>query len=462
MRSLFLRIFLWFWAAMAVVVALLVVSSPFFTRSHPGVDRWQRGASEVLSGVVARAAERIEGGNAGDPEPDRPRRHRGLPMHLYVFDDAGVELRGREAEREARELALRAVAVGESVSERSGTLHLEGQPVTDADGNLRVVVGVMRRPPRPIDLLVPQILIPRLAVLTLVVGLFCLLLARHLSAPVAALRRATRGLADGDLSARVGPPVARRRDEIGDLARDFDGMAERLEGQVRAQRRLLRDVSHELRSPLARLEVALELARQRSGDEAADPLDRIGRESRRLDELVEGLLSLERIESRAGSRPRQPVHLASTLENVVGDARFEAEARACDVRLEVSRRPTVMGHPELLHSAVENVVRNAIAFTEPSLGVDTWIGEQLWQGGSVAVIRIRDYGRGVPEDQLNRLFEPFHRVEDARDRRAGGVGLGLAITRRAVLVHGGEVEARNHPDGGLEVTIRLPMIQVEV
>ena len=454
---MFLRIFLWFWAAMAVVVTLLVVSSPLFTRSHPGVDRWQQGASQMLSGRVARTADRIERGDLEDQESEWPRRRQRMPMNLYVFDTDGVEVRGREAGREAREFALRVAAAGESVSERSGSLHMEGRSVVDVDGNLRVVVGALRRPPRPIDLLDPGILIPRLTALTLVVGLFCLLLARHLSSPVAALRRATRGLAEGNLAARVGPPVARRRDEIGELARDFDGMAGRLEKQVEAQRRLLRDVSHELRSPLARLEVALELARQRAGEGAAEPLDRIGRESRRLDELVEQLLSLERLESDAGSGDHRRVDLAQTVEDVVADARFEAEARGCEVRFEVASRPAVVGRPELLQSAVENVVRNAIAHTVPEKGVDTWIGEGVVHGGIVALVRVRDYGLGVPDDQLEQLFQPFHRVEDARDRQTGGAGLGLAITERAVQAHGGEVEARNHPDGGLEVTIRLPI-----
>ncbi len=457
MRSLFLRIFLWFWAAMAVVVTLLVVSSPLFTRSHPGVERWQQGASQMLSGRVARAADRIERGDTEDQESQRPRRGHRVPMHVFVFDADGVEVRGQETDRGAREFAQRVAAANESMSERSGSLHMEGRPVIDVDGNLRVVIGLMRRPPRPIDLLDPKILIPRLAVLTLVVGLFCLLLARHLSSPVSALRRATRGLAEGNLAVRVGPPVARRRDEIGELARDFDGMAARLEKQVEAQRRMLRDVSHELRSPLARLEVALELARQRAGEGARDPLDRIGRESRRLDELIERLLSLERLESDLEPGDRRPVDLAQTVEDVVADARFEAKAGGCEVRFEIADRPMVRGRLELLRSAVENVVRNAMAHTEPEEGVDIWIGECVAHGGSVAIVKVRDHGSGVPEDQLQQLFQPFHRVEPARDRQTGGVGLGLAITERAVRAHGGEVEARNHPDGGLEVTIRLPI-----
>lgn len=457
MRSLFLRIFLWFWAAMVAVVTLLVVSSPFFTRSHPGVDRWQQSASQALSERVAHVAREIATGSVRESRSEVLRRRHRAPVHLFVFDADGTELRGQEAGREARELAQRAAAAGESVSERMGSVHLEGLPVTDVDGNLRVVVGMMRRPPQPIDLLDPRVLIPRLAALTLVVGLFCLLLARHLSSPVAALRAATRGLAEGDLGARVGPPVARRSDEIGDLARDFDGMAERLEQQVEAQRRLLRDVSHELRSPLARLEVALELARRRAGEGATEPLERIGRESRRLDGLVEQLLTLERLDSESGSAGRQDIDLAQVLEDVVADARFEAEARGCDVTLEIETRPTLRGHPELLRSALENVVRNAVAHTEPDRGVEARVEELAVQGGSMAVVSVRDHGRGVPSDRLHRLFEPFYRVEDDRDRRTGGVGLGLAITERAVRVHRGVVEARNHPDGGLEVTITLPI-----
>jgi two-component system sensor histidine kinase CpxA len=377
-------------------------------------------------------------------------------MHVYVFDDEGSELRGQEAGRLPREFAARVLAAGEPLSERSGSLHLEGRSVTDSDGSLRAVVGVMKRPPRPIDLLDPGTLMPRLAVLTLVVGLLCLLLARHLSAPVGALRAATRGLAGGDLSVRVAPSVARRRDEIGDLARDFDRMAERLEDQVAAHHRLIRDVSHELRSPLARLEVALALARQRTGEGASELLDRIGRESGRLEQLVAQLLSLERLESGSGSGDPQPVDVVRLVDGVVVDARFEAEAQGCEIRLQGASAPVVSGWLEPLRSAVENVLRNAVACSVAERGVDVVIGLESGQAGPVAAIRIRDFGPGVPEDQLGHLFEPFYRVEDSRDRQSGGVGLGLAIADRAVRAHGGSIEARNHPEGGLEVTIRLP------
>jgi len=455
-KSLFLRIFLWFWAAMAVVVVVLVVSSPLMTRSHPGVERWRQHTGEFLDESVDRVATRLEMGEPAD-EGDRPRSRRRQPTQVYVLDRQGVEQHGRAVDRSVRELADRAADSGEEVSERSGSTHRLARPVIDPDGRPLVVVGELRRPPRPMDLLDPQILVPRLAVLTLVIGLFCFWLARYLSAPVASLRTATRSLAAGDLSARVGPPVADRRDETGDLARDFDAMAERLETLVGSQRRLLRDVSHELRSPLARLGVALELARQRAGESASKPLDRIEQESKRLEALIERLLSLERLQAGIGHTDGQLVDLHDLIEKVVADARYEADAGGGDVRFVSAARPRVTGSPELLHSAVENVIRNGIAHTAPASTVDVWLGEEQYHGGRVAVVRVRDRGPGVPPEELERLFDAFHRVEDARDRQTGGVGLGLAITERAVRAHGGEVEARNHPEGGLEVTIRLPV-----
>jgi two-component system sensor histidine kinase CpxA len=320
------------------------------------------------------------------------------------------------------------------------------------------VVVALRHPPSAVDLLDPRIVLPRLAIVTLVVGIFCFVLARHLSAPFGDLRTAAQLLAAGDLTARVGPPVARRRDEIGELARDFDAMAERLEQLVGAQRGLLRDVSHELRSPLARLEVALELARQRGGAGAAEALERIGRESRRLDELVGQLLSLARLESRAVEPDRENIDLGRLLGEVVADARFEAETSGRTVALVVGQPATVAGATALLRSALENVVRNAIAHAPAGTGIDVSLAVTAAAGiGETAVITVRDRGPGVPEAELDRVFEPFHRVSEARERSSGGVGLGLAITRRAVEWHGGSVAATNHPDGGLEVTLRLPL-----
>ena len=242
------------------------------------------------------------------------------------------------------------------------------------------------------------------------------------------------------------------------LMRDFDAMAERLEMLVKAQSRLLNDISHELRSPLARLNVALGLARQRAGVESADMLDRIELEASRLNELIGRILTLARLEDGEQRVPQTPVPLGELVANVAEDAEFEAQERHCHVHTTIPAGEWgVRGNDSLLHSAVENVVRNAIRYTAEGSSVEIVLPGGTY-GGAEAVLHVSDFGPGVPEDSLGKLFEPFYRLDDARGRLTGGVGLGLAITERAVRFHGGKVSAFNRAEGGLMVEIRLPLI----
>jgi two-component system sensor histidine kinase CpxA len=235
-------------------------------------------------------------------------------------------------------------------------------------------------------------------------------------------------------------------------------MAERLETLVNAQSRLLKDISHELRSPLARLNVALGLVRQRSGFESANMLDRIELEVSRLNELIGRLLTLARIEDGQQSVPRMPVPLDELVLNVAEDAEFEAQARHCHVRSVIPPGEwRVRGEASLLHSAIENVVRNAIRYTGEGTTVEIHLLRAETAGGVEAVVKVTDCGPGVPPDALEKLFQPFYRLDDARGRQTGGVGLGLAITERAVRFHGGRVAASNRAEGGLEVELRLPL-----
>jgi two-component system sensor histidine kinase CpxA len=270
------------------------------------------------------------------------------------------------------------------------------------------------------------------------------------------LRRAAEVYAAGDLSARVAPSLGGRRDEIADLARAFDHMAQRLQEILNSQRRLVGDVSHELRSPLARLQVALGLARQRTEGRGAAELDRIEREAERLSDLIGQLLSLAKLESGVTEVVRQPVDLVEMLEGVVSDADFEARAHNRRVLLSSSVPAIFEGDPRLLQSALDNIVRNALRYTAAGTSVTLSLTHEHaptehWH------IAIRDHGPGVPEAMLPQLFEPFVRVGDARDRASGGYGLGLAIAQRAIRLHVGEVSATNAPDGGLTVDVRLPV-----
>jgi two-component system sensor histidine kinase CpxA len=296
-----------------------------------------------------------------------------------------------------------------------------------------------------------------LMIAVLVSGIVCYVLAGYLTSDVRRLRAATQQLAAGDLSARAEAPKGRRRDEIAQLVRDFNAMAGRLQDLVTAQSRLLNDISHELRSPLARLSVALGLAWQRAGADAHSALDRIELEATRLNELIGRLLTLARLEGGEDAMRRTAIPLDQLVQDITLDADFEAQTRQCHVRCDVQDEITVFGSVSLLHSAIENVIRNATRHTREGTDVEVQVAQESRNGKPEAVVRVTDRGPGVPQEALEKLFRPFYRLDDARGRQTGGVGLGLAITERAVRLHGGTVRAANRPEGGLVVEIRLPL-----
>lgn len=303
------------------------------------------------------------------------------------------------------------------------------------------------RPPRP----------PELLVLGVAGGLlFSAMLAWYLTRPVRWLRDGFDQLAQGRLGVRLRPHMGRRRDEIADLAQDFDLMAERLQQLVTSREQLLHDVSHELRSPLARLHMAIGLARQNPQRLQAS-LERIELESCRLDELVGELLTLSRVEAGAPQLDDY-FDLDSLVRAVVSDASFEANASGVLVETNIDARepsganPTVRGNAELIRRAVENVVRNAIHHSTSGQKVDVYVSAD-WDARSF-VIRVADEGPGVRQDALQSMFEPFVRLPDAA--MGLGFGLGLAIAKRAITAHGGSIEAQNREERGLLMTIRLP------
>jgi two-component system sensor histidine kinase CpxA len=277
--------------------------------------------------------------------------------------------------------------------------------------------------------------------------LLCYWLALHLTSPVRALQKAVERFGAGDLAARVG---STRRDELGQVARTFDRMAGRIETLLAAERRLLLDISHELRSPLARLGVAVELAR--SGENLDAQLNRIQKESDRLNALVGQLLQVTRAEGDPNSLRRDPIRLDELVAQLLDDAQIEASARGCDLQYARREPVTVEGDPELLRRAVENVIRNAIRYSPPHAAVEV----SLARRNGTAIVDVRDHGPGVPEESLPRLFDAFYRVESDRNRASGGIGLGLSIARRAIQLHKGSIHARN-AQPGLEVELELPV-----
>jgi two-component system sensor histidine kinase CpxA len=279
------------------------------------------------------------------------------------------------------------------------------------------------------------------------------LLTRMFTRPIRLLQDTAEQLGQGKLTIRTPQVVSRRKDELGDLANSFDDMAEQLNSLINSHKQLLRDISHELRSPLARLQVALELARNESGNKAGEELDRIGKEAECLNELIGEVLTLARFEEGSVQAENTPIQLDNMLNDIADDAVFEAEAMGKSVEVSTLEPCAITGDPLWLSRALDNVIRNAIRHTPVGTGVLIALNLQ----GDQAHITVRDFGPGVPEENLADLFEPFFRTSEARERHSGGYGLGLAIAQRAVKLHHGHISAANYKDGGLKVTIELPL-----
>jgi two-component system sensor histidine kinase CpxA len=435
---LFWKLFFALWLSiMGFAVIMTVVNSHLSQRNIPEepAARNQRDI-ELLDERLSEALQQ------NGPQAAR-RIMRALPRQIrnrvYLFDANGKEVMGRDNMRERL---------------RSREMQLNSRNIIDAADNQYRLVVLRRSPPGP--LLEPGLrgIAWRLAVAALISALVSLLIARYLAAPMVRLGAASRSLAAGDLSTRIGLPLSGRKDEFGSLARDFDEMASRLQELQRANRRLLRDVSHELRSPLARLRVALEIARNRDPGAVTGELDRIELESERLETLVGEVLDLLRESSESAPLKLESFDLLELLRDLQSAVNYEVPEDSPGVRLDSEGSMLITADRELLWRAFENLVRNALVHTTAGTGIEIhargkdredWIDVLVW-----------DKGAGIPAQHLEKIFQPFYRVQEARDRNSGGHGLGLAIAHAAIRRHGGTIQARNRDEGGLEMQIHLP------
>lgn len=453
MHRLFFKIFLWFWLTMALVWSAFLIPREF-SRDDELRARFAALTDQrlVLSGRVAVGLLNGPGVEAFE-QFKSDLEEQGAP-YPFVFNDTGREITGRDVPVAAQELALTVLA-----ARRSDRLITRDEAVWAGLSFERrdLLYAVVQQIPSRLDY--PERpwwpLGLRWGLILLISGLVSYGMARYLLAPVTTLSEATRALAQGDLDVRVSGRLGKRRDELADLGEDFDFMAGRLGDLLTHQRQLLSDISHELRSPLARLSVALGIARQRTGETASDSLDRIEQESERLNAMIGELLTLTQLDDPTNLPERETVDLAALVTDVCADGDYEARARGRRVTVEEVAAVHTLGYSQLLRRALENVVRNAIHYTPEDSAVE--VSLLAGPDPDTATITVTDQGPGVPEETLGSLFEPFYRVGDARDRASGGTGLGLSISDRAVRAHGGTIRARNRSEGGLEVTIALPI-----
>ena len=467
MKSLFLKIFLSFWAAQALFLVLAILVTIALRPARHGIESQ---GSQILAEVV----NAYQGGGERAAHDYLEEVLHTQHVRAFVFDPSGHELAGRQVPPWIED--VRQGIPPHGGAPHGGLPHHRGwmdsllpdrilRQALTLDGKRYTLV--LELPPGPRVFFGPHE-IPGLGIGIAVItsGLVCYLLAWSMTSPVTRLRKAAQSLAAGDLSARTGAPVSGRRDEMTELMRDFDRMAERIEGLVDSQSRLLKDVSHELRSPLARLSVALGLARQRAtpvvAPELESSLNRIELEADRLNQLIQRLLTISRLESGTDGLRKNTLSLRELVEQVAHDAEYENPGRGCrvtslvDMPADAADEFLVEADSNLLRSAVENVIRNATRYTAEGTTVEVRLERQQAANGQEIVVRVLDSGPGVPDEALQKIFEPFYRLDDARNRQTGGAGLGLSIADRAIRLHGGQLRASNRKEGGLEVEIRIP------
>ena len=482
MGSLFTRAFLFFWATIVIFAAVSVLlATANFLADSIEPQRLAREAQAVLDAGGRHALEqwlRARNRNVG---PGSPR--------VLVIDPQGMDILGRDLPMYARGAGFGpgggppppGPPGGQPVDapERPMPMGPPGLPPREppgmgpirplpdvpllprlkaADGTVYVLA--LDPPPSrgPFSPPCSRTALALLLVIALAVsGLVSYGFARSITRPLERLAASARRLAGGDLTARAMPRDATRRDELGGLAREFDAMATRLGALIDARKQLLRDMSHELRSPLARLQMAVGIARQQGSDPARQ-LERIERESERLEALIARILDYARLERDPSTLAREEVDLVELVRRVVHDAEFESQSTG-RIKLEIAAEAEAgwaripHADPAVLHTAVDNVVRNALLH-----GGDGPITVSVWADAGTVTIQVRDHGPGVPPRDLERIFEPFYRV--ATDGpRADGHGVGLALAQRAAELHGGRVVAENADGGGLRVGIVLPYLR---
>jgi two-component system sensor histidine kinase CpxA len=451
-RSLFLKIFLWFWITVIVtgvaLVATWIILQPKSVQSQ--IQTTLEGVAWASGTVAVDELER-QGPSAALAylQQFSQKAH----LKTCLFDTSRQAISGSDCGI-FEDVVAHAPASGDSgFVSRHGfsrvVVKLQGK--SGREYIYAVEAAERHGPPSGVG---PLGVALRWSVPLLVSGLICYVLTRYLTAPILRLREASRHLAQGDLSTRAAAGMERRRDELGSLVQDFNAMAARIEELVFGQRQLIYDISHELRSPLARLNVALDLARERKGSDPA--FDHMDQDLERLNEMIGRLLTVARLDSSAVPVAMSQVDLTELISLIARSADLELRKNDAVVHLTLPGQFFVHGNAELLHSAIENVVRNAIRYTGIGNPVEVSVTTQNTAKPSSALIVVRDHGPGVPESELANIFQPFYRIADDRNRESGGAGLGLAIAGRVIRIHGGTICARNAQPHGLEVEILLP------
>ena len=448
-RTLYAKIFGWFWLTLTVG-SLLILMVTVLTGTQPLGRRWLRLTQDMYAHT---AIDFYTTGGKSSLERYLQTLHQSSGIDASLLDSEQHDVLGGVPPPDVARVLRLSTESGESTF-RLGRVWTAATPLQYSGRQFYFVMEV--HPLRKFvdgTFLLP--LLGRLVLALLIAGLFCVVLTRHIMAPVRALQATSLRLAAGDLSGRVLPAIAPRDDELADTARAFDQMADRIQLLVEKRQVLLADISHELRSPLTRLSVSLELMRR--GE--TDVLEQMQTDLDRMNVMIGEILLLTRLELQPPQEVSIHVDLVAMLEQIAHDAEFEMQNEEKRVTVSVRGPCSIRGDANLLRSCIENIVRNAVHYTAPHTTVEITARSVADPSGSMRCeIVVRDHGPGVAEKSLPFLFDPFYRASESRDLREGGTGLGLSISQRIVELHRGSIEARNRAgDAGFEVRVLLPI-----
>jgi two-component system, OmpR family, sensor histidine kinase CpxA len=450
MYRLFLKIFFWYWLTAWGIVAIVLLGTRLTGMRQVSAPNMYATVAPIL------AAEAVKAYELGGPEAfarfSQSSSHN-RERQLFLLDGSYKDVLSRPLTHDGLRVA-QAAKNGQLELYRA---HIAAYKFVSSSGHPYVLVLYMTSGLGQLGQALLGEGLPFTTSLLLLVTLLCFGLAYHIASPIHSIQSTARRVADGDLKARVPSSVSQRFDELAALAKDFDSMVSRLDSLIHNQRNLLNSVSHELRSPLARINLSLALLRNRSSGGSDDLFQRLDRDVVRIDLLMGQLLTLSRLESGFLSSEKEDVDFAQLVEEVVADANFEAQALGKSASLQTTGATVLRNaDPHALRSACENIIRNAVRFT--ALGSEVEIVLKVDRSGPkpLASLSVFDHGPGVPEDSLQAIFQPFYRVN--RDAETmGGNGLGLAIASEAIRLHGGTVHAENRRPMGLAIVVRLPV-----
>lgn len=449
MHRLFLKITFWYWLTAWAIIAILFLGIRLTGMREVSAPNMYATVAPILAEEAVKAYE-----SGGPPAFARFSQADGHEneRQLFLLDGSYKDVLSRPLSKDGLRVA-HAAKDGQIVVFRA---RIAAYKFVSSSGHPYILMLFLKSNLRQIGELLWGEGLPFSLSMLLLVTLLCLWLAYHIASPIHSIQVTARKVAEGDLKARVPSSVSRRFDELAPLARDFDSMVGRLDSLIQSQKKLLNSVSHELRSPLARINLSLGLLRNGASGDSDDLFQRLDRDIERIDLLLGQLLTLSRLEAGFSSGEREDVNLAQLVEEVAADANFEAEALGKSVSLQTTGSVILRdGDPHALRSACENIIRNAVRFTRPGSDVQIVLEVDRSAREPCTLLSVRDHGPGVPEDSLQSIFQPFYRIS-GDGQATGGNGLGLAIASEAIRLHRGTIHAENLRPDGLQIIIRLP------